>query len=618
MTNIRISFHYAFAVFIMLILLTTLTNPLQADSEQLKKNNDPSVPITLAVKGEALSDVMDLLEKQSGMNLRVSKAISDQKVTIFVDKQPLRDVMNALCSLFGYRWSLVKQEKGKSQIYELWEPESTRVKRQGRSAEEIDTAWNKLLTTKPGWLVLEAATQNNNSNTMAHTYVRFCQSLPIEDINAIRTGYSVHYSTITNENKWRLSDDIAKGLVAGIDPLIVNESDGISLTLKSTNPNRAGITLELDVLKVSPDGHLNKTNGYTNALLDEGIPLANVAGQLPFNMPEGTPLSATDPTIIDITRDDLIRESSVLISQSTASTIIVNRSDILALLHEKLGIQIISDHYSIFKRYTPIKGKLESFLKSISSFTASASTDGKFVYSRVMEIYTADSEEAPNRILRPLQETYASKKILNLPILVQIGSLEPTQIRALKDISEYLGLGQLGRTLNDRSIAAIHLYALLTPKQRQEALRNGVFVSSFTPNQRFVLLEMLAVTPIRLAPGAVGIYSKNKFRIDKNIATDLNGPVLVGMRVLPDVLVSVKAGTESSGQPNLIDITDGVSVQSIVESLRQSDPGINTNNITVLDRTGYEMLVILADETVERIPICFDFKTTPYNKFINK
>jgi len=53
-----------------------------ADDPVLKK------PVTLAVKGEALADIMPMLQDQTGVLLRVSADTADRKSTIFVDNKP--------------------------------------------------------------------------------------------------------------------------------------------------------------------------------------------------------------------------------------------------------------------------------------------------------------------------------------------------------------------------------------------------------------------------------------------------------------------------------------------------------------------------------------------------
>ena len=65
-----------------------------------------SKTITLNLRGEALSDVAKILSKVSEVNIRASRDTADQKITILVDKMPLKDVMNGIATLFGWSWTV--------------------------------------------------------------------------------------------------------------------------------------------------------------------------------------------------------------------------------------------------------------------------------------------------------------------------------------------------------------------------------------------------------------------------------------------------------------------------------------------------------------------------------
>jgi hypothetical protein len=60
--------------------------------------------ITLEFKGAALSDVCDQLHAQTGIQLVAGRSVADEKVTIFCEKTPLRQVMREINRLFGYAW----------------------------------------------------------------------------------------------------------------------------------------------------------------------------------------------------------------------------------------------------------------------------------------------------------------------------------------------------------------------------------------------------------------------------------------------------------------------------------------------------------------------------------
>jgi hypothetical protein len=61
--------------------------------------------VTLQEKGVSLTDLCARLQEQTGVDLRASRGVGDEKVTVFVKEQRARDVMRAIAHLFGYLWS---------------------------------------------------------------------------------------------------------------------------------------------------------------------------------------------------------------------------------------------------------------------------------------------------------------------------------------------------------------------------------------------------------------------------------------------------------------------------------------------------------------------------------
>src|SRR5207253_353331 len=60
--------------------------------------------VTCAFKGTALSDLCDHLRADTGVHLLAGNSVADEKVTLFCEKLPLRDVMRQLSRPFGYTW----------------------------------------------------------------------------------------------------------------------------------------------------------------------------------------------------------------------------------------------------------------------------------------------------------------------------------------------------------------------------------------------------------------------------------------------------------------------------------------------------------------------------------
>jgi RNA polymerase sigma-70 factor (ECF subfamily) len=60
--------------------------------------------VTLALKATALADVCAQLQSNTGVHLTANSSVADEKVTLFCEKRPLREVMRQLSRPFGYTW----------------------------------------------------------------------------------------------------------------------------------------------------------------------------------------------------------------------------------------------------------------------------------------------------------------------------------------------------------------------------------------------------------------------------------------------------------------------------------------------------------------------------------
>jgi RNA polymerase sigma-70 factor, ECF subfamily len=68
--------------------------------------------VTLAVKATALSDLCEQLCSETGIQIIAGPSVADEKVTVFCEKLPLREVMRQLSRPFGYTWLRSRQGLG--------------------------------------------------------------------------------------------------------------------------------------------------------------------------------------------------------------------------------------------------------------------------------------------------------------------------------------------------------------------------------------------------------------------------------------------------------------------------------------------------------------------------
>lgn len=164
-------------------------------------------PITLAVKGEALSDVVQNLKTQSGVNLTVAKDIADLKVTIFVDKQPLSSIMAGLKTLFHFEW--YKKEYTGKVIYEF--SRSLKIKNDTFDGYDIDTIRQQLdrkLAVMNDKTQPSATKADETSKAAALMLLGFSPELK----NVLIQGCTVCLDSSSSDAQWQVPESLSNAL----------------------------------------------------------------------------------------------------------------------------------------------------------------------------------------------------------------------------------------------------------------------------------------------------------------------------------------------------------------------------------------------------------------------
>jgi hypothetical protein len=74
------------------------------EAEKEIVDNRLTQKVTCAFKGPALSDLCNQLRSDTSIQLTAGPSVADEKVTLFCEKLPLREVMRQLSRPFGYTW----------------------------------------------------------------------------------------------------------------------------------------------------------------------------------------------------------------------------------------------------------------------------------------------------------------------------------------------------------------------------------------------------------------------------------------------------------------------------------------------------------------------------------
>src|SRR5262249_48016017 len=60
--------------------------------------------VSLALKATAISDLCERLRADTGLAITAGPSVADEKVTVFCERMPLRDLMRQLSRPSGYTW----------------------------------------------------------------------------------------------------------------------------------------------------------------------------------------------------------------------------------------------------------------------------------------------------------------------------------------------------------------------------------------------------------------------------------------------------------------------------------------------------------------------------------
>lgn len=583
-----------------------------ATAESLPDDAKLDAPVTLAVKGEALTDVLEIMQGQTGVRLRAGRDVADQKVTIFVDEKPLRKVMEGLSLLLEYHWTSKDLSSGR--VYEIWEDEKTRLRRKVWCTKALAKAWEQTdadlkrlselramtpdqlarlldqLSAKLGtggpealkdWSIVRRLSDNPNIGTVVGIH----DALSPKALQALRSGMTLHFDSLSDEKEWLISEDAARQLIyQDRNTLAVNgetaQGESINLAIRATADRRG--------VYVSAESTVRRRDSCVRAGINLCQNLLRNIHPLPANHLPQEGIAPLDEMKVSWAVPEIAEEASLPVEQPEETRAVANRSDILALLHKKLGLQIIADHYSEWSCWhaakdRPLKEILVSF-EAMYDHTGGrpcdtySGADAEFLYMRAKDVRLCNLREIPDRLLRPWQAAYEKQGCLGLNELGEIALLTDDQIPY--DDSRLLGIG-------DRPVTSpvLKLYGALTPKQRKEAFSGGTPVSAFSAAQKTALVGLLPdqKSGKDIVSGVmVGIY-RDGWRVDSEEPVPASADRTPAAVVMDDETITEEYRYEiNSNGGKAISVIPAKSVQQAWETIRAQRPGAKKDSLILV------------------------------------
>ena len=228
-------------VFIVLALFACSVSILLAESSP----DDPALSktLTLAIKGEALSDVMTTLSSKTGVRFTVSKRLADRKVTVFVDDKKLSIVMNGLSSLLNCKWAdktsngvtsyelvrdskdaLTQEKEQKSIESKIWHDLQVQLDVNAQLSEKTPEELQKLaeeakaaMSTATDAEVRSKWSLYVNATDCADPFfapcMSFLRSLSPKLLASFTPGTELDFDSSSDDPAWKLPDSLVKTLL---------------------------------------------------------------------------------------------------------------------------------------------------------------------------------------------------------------------------------------------------------------------------------------------------------------------------------------------------------------------------------------------------------------------
>jgi RNA polymerase sigma-70 factor (ECF subfamily) len=485
--------------------------------------------VALTFKGVALSDLCEHLQKESGVHVAAGSSVADEKVTIFCEKMPLRDVMRQLSRPFGYTWLRSRKEGGEYRYELVQDLRSQLLEEELRNrdrhasllalAKEMDR-YRPYLELSPEEALTRSKSASAGEKKLLEQFaidgwaaIQMYFRLSPQQSATIRTGQWLIFVPDPKPGELPLPSDLERGILQ-CQPyrrLIRREDGGFDgrgptrgidwSGSKDDSPNSLPLTafpeIHARVCVTMPERELGQ---YAY----EGSPGFSMPGgwnwgpQGPWAVGRSSSFLEPNNAAVNarLARDPTLRPRVCVQPPAhdpnrpvgehaadppgPASGRKVTSADMLEALHQASGMPIVADYYT--RLYDPEALSLhdqplfEVLNRLCDEMHLRWNKEGSWLQFRSTSFYYDRLKEVPNRQLECWMASRRHHGSLTLEDLVEIAQLSDTQLDAAdmaEGAQEYLGLKEWGlvRSYGTALIRQpLRALAAFTPEQRREML----------------------------------------------------------------------------------------------------------------------------------------------------
>jgi RNA polymerase sigma factor (sigma-70 family) len=463
---------------------------------------------TLALKGTALADVCEQLRAETGVHLAASHGVADEKVTVFCQKTPLREVMRQLSRPFGYTWTRTTRDG--QYRYELLQDLRSQLLEEELRYRDRNAAFLALeremeryrpyLDLKPDEALARAKTAPPAEKPLLEklagfgwgpiqTYFRLSR----QQQEALRAGRELTFSQEPRADEQPLPADIAHGVFQSFRGWHVVRHDGRvafgpeQLVGSGVPPSASSdVRAEVSVtIQQSEPGQFT-LGGHSGVFGTGGI--NSGMGEAPYAVGRSPVADRPDNRVANgkLASDPALCSHVTLLPEASCRAISpagstesaheqVTTADVLETLHRATGFPIVADYYT--RLYPPAEvSVLNAMLFEALNRIADATRmrwhkDGNWLQFRSVSYYDDRVKEVPNRLLQRWEAARKQHGMLTLDEMVEIAQLSDAQLNAAEmaeGVRICRGLTEWDLVRDNRE--HLRYLAAFTPEQRQAAM----------------------------------------------------------------------------------------------------------------------------------------------------
>jgi RNA polymerase sigma-70 factor (ECF subfamily) len=616
--------------------------------------------VTLAFKGTALSDVCEHLRAETGIHLAAGPSVADEKVTLFCEKLPLRDVMRQSSRSFGYTW-LRSGTPGQYRYELVQDLRSQLLEEELRNRDRNEALlalereiekYRPYLDLSPDQVLaraqaappaekklLESLGGGRPGLGLAWGITQMYFRLTPQQQAALRAGEELRFSQEPTSGEQPLPPDVARGvlqslrtwrLVKTVDGYAGAEIDdprGVPLT--AVPEARALVNIKLSQTELGQFGLGGLVGYYGPKVYGRGDDGPYAVGVSPRVLQaENAVLNAK------FARDPALRRRVSVQPQSSCALSgmgtapedgegsippKVTTADVLEAFHRATGMPVISDFYTRLCKPEIVSAKDRPLFDALNQVCdtmrvrwnkeAGAREGDSWLQFRSMTFYHDRLKEVPNRLLARWSAARQARGTLTLEDLVEITQLPDAPLNAsgmAEGIKECWGLPEWDLARSEFVLATLRFLAQLTPAQRQEVQSShGLLFTKMTPAQQQAFFS-------RQLPGQPELHSLEQLA-GTALRVDYTQPGWFEWQPDWSLRWAVRSASGREGKWLSVPAVRERTREAALEALRRLDPQIRAAvRATVqgwVERGALPLTTALPSEEAQIVPTRLDLAT---------